>query len=127
MGLGWGDSCRDTQRETLSWLHLTHPHPHLKKNQITIAEGLARALRAYPGAVVLASHDVRFVDEVLGNTCDGCDGGAGGGSIGIGGVNRPPPEIWVVGGMGVKRWAGGSASEYAERRLERLKARRSRA
>lgn len=74
---------------------------------------------------MLASHDVRFVDEVLGLGDDaagagggGPEGGGGGGS-GIGG-GAPRPEILVVGDGAAKRWAGACARDYAERRLERL-------
>ncbi|GBF89691.1 P-loop containing nucleoside triphosphate hydrolase [Raphidocelis subcapitata] len=89
-------------------LCLDEPTNHL---DLDATEGLARALRAYPGAVVLASHDVRFVDEVLGTGDDPVTGGVTGGVT---------PEIYVVGGGGAKKWTKGGAAEYAATRLEKM-------
>jgi hypothetical protein len=89
-------------------------------NPAQATEGLARALRAYPGAVVLASHDVRFVDEVLSAAppARGASGGGASASAPAGGAGGA--EVLIVGGGGVKRWTKGSVSDYADARLERM-------
>ncbi|KIZ04662.1 ATP-binding cassette, sub-family F, member 3 [Monoraphidium neglectum] len=93
-------------------LLLDEPTNHL---DLDAAEGLARALQSYPGAVILASHDIRFVDEVLSGSPAG-GGGAVGGAAGAG----SGAQVWVVGRGGVKRWEKGSAADYAASRLERM-------
>lgn len=58
---------------------------------------------------MLASHDIRFVDEVLGTDGQGAGTGAKG-----------TAEVWVVGKGGVKKWTKGGVTEYVQARLEKI-------
>lgn len=69
-----------------------------------------RAVQSYSGAVVIASHDVRFVKEVVGE-------GAGGEDDGESGVSRG--EVWVVGDGCVTRWEAG-VDAYVQRLLKQV-------
>jgi len=91
----------------------THTHAQTQTHPQTTTEGLANALRTYTGAVILASHDIRFVDEVLSATSGAVRGSGGGGA---------QSEVWVVGKGDVKKWTKGGVAEYAEGRLEKIRA-----
>ncbi|KAI8476740.1 MAG: P-loop containing nucleoside triphosphate hydrolase protein [Monoraphidium minutum] len=101
-------------------LLLDEPTNHL---DLDAAEGLAHALQSYPGAVILASHDIRFVDEVLSAApAPGAGSPSSGGGRPAGGAAGGGAQVWVVGKGGARRWEKGGVAEYAAARLERIQA-----
>jgi ATPase subunit of ABC transporter with duplicated ATPase domains len=83
-------------------LLLDEPTNHL---DVSTIEALVRAIQQYSGAVVVASHDVRFVKEVVGEGAGGGDEEEDEGSMG---------EVWVVGEGRVAQWWDG-VEAYVQR------------
>lgn len=91
-------------RAALAFLLVTRPHLLLLDEptnhlDISTIEALVRAVHGYEGAVVVVSHDVRFVKEVVGEGAAVEEAG--------GGQRRPVGEVWVVGEGAVQRWEAG--------------------
>jgi ATPase subunit of ABC transporter with duplicated ATPase domains len=95
-------------RVALAFLLVQRPHLLLLDEptnflDLDSVEAMARAVRAYGGAVVVASHDLRFVQEVVEGRGDGssADGDAAADAAAAAG------EVWALGGGCVTRWEQG--------------------
>jgi ATP-binding cassette subfamily F protein 3 len=117
--LRWNLPGGQKARAALAFLLLARPHlllldeptNHLDLDTI---QALVAAIRGYRGAVVVSSHDVRFVQEVVGEA--GASGGTGGGSSsssssGVAGGSEVgaagEAQVLVLGGGSVTRWDRG--------------------